>query len=71
MILFLICIYAYSAEEDDVLDHVDLRALENMKTSLYAQGTGPFYMYTLIPWKLHIRKEVSHSHIALTDTYSE
>ena len=50
--------FARSDSEDEPDAAVDIAALEKTQTVLFAQSTGPFYMYSNVPWLLQIRKEV-------------
>ena len=50
--------FVHSDSEDEPDAAVDIAALEKTQTVLFAQSTGPFYMYSNVPWLLQIRKEV-------------
>ena len=53
-----------SLEED-----LTTRALENIQTKLYGPLNAPFFTYNMVPWTLHVRKEVmNHLHLSLPKT---
>jgi hypothetical protein len=35
-----------------------LEVIERIKTELQAPNAAPYFMYSRVPWQLHIRKEV-------------